>query len=346
MGKLSFNGRMISDPAGLLRFDTLLLSGGEEFFKKELIKVLTSAVIEFPSLDDQRFQASETPVSEVLDACNTFPMLNKRKLTVLNGLGGYDEESLKKLASYVLAPSSSCLLIMTASGFPPAALSKASQEKGCEIVFYPPKDDALAISWITGMFRKEGLSLPSAAASAIIDAVGEDMHALSSEAEKLMPLFRAKGSISFEELKNYFSSIRTGSIEDLTDRICGKDPRGALRALDTLLDSGEEPVKLLYIIKNTYNQLLFLKESQEENGEELFLEFKKLFLGRLPDKKARQKFSMMRESVNNYGKTDLLSALLSVLSANTDLRLKGAENTRLVMEKIFFKNLKGMLAHA
>ncbi len=107
----------------------------------------------------------------------------------------------------------------------------------------------------------------------LVSAVEPDVGRLEREIEKLA-VFPHKGELDIEELRELVFSDQSGNIFEFLDLI-GERKLAALKYVRWLLDTGEDPMKLFFMIASQIRTLLSVKsliglgKTDEEIAQEL-----------------------------------------------------------------------------
>jgi DNA polymerase-3 subunit delta len=125
--------------------------------------------------------------------------------------------------------------------------------------------------------KERGVRLQPDAIGLLIDLVGDDLRQLIYAVEKLV-LFVGEGvEIRPQDIEAMVGETRVRSIFQLTDTVSGRDLDGALRSLTSLLEAGEEPLKILGMLARQI-RLLFQAKALREQGTPV----NRMTIGRLP----------------------------------------------------------------
>jgi DNA polymerase-3 subunit delta len=90
-----------------------------------------------------------------------------------------------------------------------------------------------------------GLDLAPEAAQLLVTLVGEDLGRLAGEIDKAQVFAGGKGRLDEETVRALVGESRVRQYWELTQALEGADRAEALRVLECLLESGEEPLALL-----------------------------------------------------------------------------------------------------
>ncbi len=110
-------------------------------------------------------------------------------------------------------------------------------------------------AWVRDRVRQEGGAISTSAVTLLVNLVGPNLWALSSEVDKLC-LYAGDRAIEDEDVHALVSQAREYKIWDLTDAIMAGNVSAGARLLHTLLDDGEHPLALLAGIGGQFRMVL------------------------------------------------------------------------------------------
>jgi DNA polymerase-3 subunit delta len=109
--------------------------------------------------------------------------------------------------------------------------------------------------WVLNRVRDLGGSIDDGAAQALIATAGEDLWVLQSELEKLT-LYAESQPITTKMVNLLTSGAREATVFELVNMMVAHRRADALRVLNQLLEQGEAPAYLLFMIARQFRQLL------------------------------------------------------------------------------------------
>ena len=318
------------------RIDPLyFLLGEDEYRKKEFIRELKRTI--FPEdrhwVNYDYLLGGDASAADILDAVRTpaWDLFSEAspggpktgKLVVVDQAERISPHSWEMMEDYFLSPTlDACLVFSVHRRLKKWARSKSLPAKSV-INFSPLRGNAL-IQWVKEEGRKRELILDKAVIQELLVTVGEDLQVISGELDKLM-IYRGKGGrLSSEEVGKVTGSGRVTDIFALIDSINLGQRDAALTYLNALLEAGEAPLQILFMITRRLRSLWLGSEAWEKTrdsaaacraGEvryyrsEFIRQVKKFDLALLPFKYQR------------------------LLKANLDLKSGGA-NPKLILERL------------
>ena len=204
--------------------------GDDEYQKDDAVRQLVDAALDLVARDfnlDIR-RASELDAESLSVLLSTPPMMAERRVIVLRDVGGLRKDSRKVLDQYLGKPAVDLLLIMTAvSGSKPDNLLSSASTT---LEFDPLSGDRIP-KWIAHHSSTAlGVTISEPAVELLQAAVGNDLHQLSGELDKLASYIEGRSQEIDEAAGAAVVGVRRGeTMSDLLDAVAD---RNAARALD------------------------------------------------------------------------------------------------------------------
>jgi DNA polymerase-3 subunit delta len=169
-------------------------------------------------------------------------------------------------------------------------------------------------SWIMDEGQRIGLDLTREAALELFSRTGNDLRLIETELEKLVVFAGQEAArIGPKDVATVVGRSSLDNIFDLVDSIAARKTGSALKSLQQLLEGGEAPQYLLYMIARQYRLLLTVKALKAERAAPSTL-FKPLGTG------SEYMVKKCVEQSRNFSIEALENGLAAAL--RTDLRLK------------------------
>ncbi len=222
------------------RSATVVLLWGEDSFL-----VREQALARLGDLRAQEVDASEWRGGELQDLA-TPSLFGERRALLVTGARALPKEALAELASYVAAPDPDSLLVICCTvaerGKPPAALLKLVEPVGEVVRIQLLRKDLEA--WVGQRAKAAGAGLTGPAARALVETIGDDPGQLVASLDQLADAF-AGAQVGPAEVRRQFRGLGEQKTWDLCDKAFGKDLAGAVRALRSIEDGGDDPLMVL-----------------------------------------------------------------------------------------------------
>jgi len=211
-------------------------SGEETGLLDEGVQLLVSKLVtpEMRDFNYDVFYASEVTARRVLDIARSYPMMAAYRVVLVREVHKLSPSDLNALAEYVKKPSPTTYLLLTQR-------DKASSKKGLEAIrkaaayveCRPLYDNQIA-PWIQEYVKRLGKQIAPEAAQFLATEVGNAIHALKSELEKIQLYMGATSVITLEHAQHVAGTRREFSVYSLQDAFGEKNLPQALRIVEEL----------------------------------------------------------------------------------------------------------------
>lgn len=194
-------------------------------------------------------------------------LADKRLIIVKDFLRKGNKEEQKKVADILEGDIPDfCVIVFIEYGSPD---KRSSLYKKINKVGHPEEFKALMgpelMRWIQDRSKKIGLNINSQMASYIGDQAGSDLWNLSNELEKLKT-FSQGNELTKEAVDNLVHPNLTTSIFKLTDYLAQRNAKGSIKTLDILLESGEDMMKIIFMIVRHFRILIQVKDLMDRGN--------------------------------------------------------------------------------
>jgi len=188
---------------------------------------------------------------------------------------------------------------------------------------YPTPDRRSLPKLIKELLREQGVELTGEAFRYLLEASDLELHRLANEIEKFS-IYPHQGPLGVEELKKLTFGTRGPGIFQFLDELSARRPE-ALASLRELLDGGEDPAKLFFMIAQQVRALLMVKSLAEEgqNPKEIAAE-----TGQYPWL-VRKRW----QQVKNFSEEELIELLYLLQEEDAKLK-RGEEEPEAALYKI------------
>jgi DNA polymerase-3 subunit delta len=178
--------------------------------------------------------ARETSGADAVAACNALGLFGGgRRLVVVDDAEQWKAPDVKAVAAYLADPAPATVLAVTGQVRPDSALGKACGKHGDVLVFDVSKRALPA--WVAEQFSRVGGHADAETCRALVELVGDDLDALTTEVEKLAT-WAAGESIGVREVHALAAGKAETPIFALTDAWGRRDVPAVLAACEALLE--------------------------------------------------------------------------------------------------------------
>ena len=317
-------------------FSVYLVVGDNDFLKDSLIEGFKKVLLQGDNGDFnyQKYDKVES-LMMIIDAANSIPFFSERKLLVVKDEGVFkpgvfSDNEYKYFIEYLADPNpTTCLIFIAGNGVDKRGkLYKRLSESGKVLECATPKGIHL-LKWINKEFalydKKPDVGLVNLLASA---AKG-DLYFLTNEIKKICLYAGSKQTLKLDDVDEVLAKTLDTGIFQVIDYLSERELDKALKGLNELLELGESPILINYMLARHYRQMLqyliYSKKglSEKELCQKIGVPF--FVLGKL-GKQAR--------SFNIEKLTDILNALYKL-----DLKLKTSSSDNKRMLELVLINL-------
>jgi DNA polymerase III delta subunit len=244
-----------------------LLLGEDRGAKDEFIDSLRFALFEEEPGDVTVFYGDEAGVGAVLEAVSTYSFLSNRKLVVVKdfdklGGGKTIAEAVREI------PDGATLLLLSDKKNADKIVETEVEKKGRSCIFWTMFESD-GEKWVAARLAKSGIRADHEALRFVLDATGTATSDLSGQIETVTSFLGEGETLTLEKAKSIVSRIYTHTVFDLTNAIFVKTSRDILRIFRSLVQGGEDLLKIEYFLGREMRKILdicALRESGYEFG--------------------------------------------------------------------------------
>ncbi len=232
----------VPSPADVLGKVTLI-TGPEEFLGERAIAGVRAAVRRHdPEAELSETSAASLTMAELGDLAAP-SLFSSTRCVVVRRLEDLPEESGPGLLDYATAPADEVALVLAHSGGPKGSglLTKLRKVASVREVKSAPLTAREFPGFVAQELRSHHVSIDPAAADFLVQAVGQDLRALSSAAGQLAGDFEGK-PLTVEMVKLYFGGRAEAKSFVVADHTLYGQTAKALEELRWALDRGTAPV--------------------------------------------------------------------------------------------------------
>jgi DNA polymerase-3 subunit delta len=177
--------------------------------------------------------------------CNSASLFGDARLVIVEDVdgsrggdnrpkGGWKAADVEAVASYLASPSPATVLALVGEDVKKTtALWKACAKSGAVLEYAVPKNKLQG--WVAEQFEQHGVPAEPEACAALIQLVGEDLHALAAEVQKLAT-WAGGEPIGEREVEALVAPTADLPIYELTEAWAARDAARALAATETLFE--------------------------------------------------------------------------------------------------------------
>jgi DNA polymerase-3 subunit delta len=238
-----------------------LLLGPELYLRNQAVGLLKQVIPrEALAFNYAEFDAKSAAANQIVEAANTFPMMSRLRLVIVNDVNSLLETEQDALIAYLGGPSARTILVLVASDLDKRTVFFRRLCEGSCVLEFPQLKDFALKNWAGEYIRRQGRRISPAALGRLMDLAGSDMLSLVNEVEKLLLYSPDSKEISESAIEQLVPSSRLHKLYELTDAIGRKDRPNAIRLIANILESGEPALRVSATFANHFRQVLIARE--------------------------------------------------------------------------------------
>ena len=244
-----------------------LFTGPEEYIKREALEALRQKLLP-PGLEQLNDATLEgVTAQQITDAAETMPMMcEKRILTVrdwaplLPAKSKNEEAEVEWMQKWLNNPPDSCVLIFYMRSEPDGrkTMSKLLKKKAATVNFDFLTDPELN-KWCTGRLKPLGKKITAPAVSSLTFMAGRELTRLCGELDKLSAYVGDRSEITPRDVKAIVSASLEYNVFELMNALLAGDMHKAQSTVNSILQGGRNPVKILAMLTHQVRQMAHMK---------------------------------------------------------------------------------------
>jgi len=238
------------------------LYGEESFLVDRATRQLLERAID-PSLKDFNFNVfygNESKGIDIADTAQTLPMFADRRAVLVKRAESLSAAACEALLPYIQNPAASTCLIFSGTKIDQRKKFFVELKKRGEMVEFKRLYDNKLPGFILSESANLGKPIDSAAADLLAFLIGNNLHELISQLEKLVAFVGDRPKIVLEDVRTVASSSKAFTVFELARYLCVKDLHNTLKSLDTLFRNGEDTPMMIGALSRHFRQLWRVRE--------------------------------------------------------------------------------------
>ncbi len=238
-----------------------LILGDEDVRAEEALRTTLDALIpaEERTLNLDVVDAGETPVQDIITKCETLPFFGARRVVVLRRAEALKAAEQEALAAYLDRGSPASALIVVAESLDRRRRLYGVLQRGGRVIAcgrLAPED---LPAWVRSRVTREGKTITREGAELLVTLVGGGLRELGLEIAKLAAYAGDRRTITPDDVREVASHVAEATVFELMDAVGRRKPGQALALLQTVIEMGEPPVRVLYMLEDQLRMLLKTK---------------------------------------------------------------------------------------
>ena len=264
----------------------------------------------------EAYDAAETGPEAVISACNSYSLFGEGAFVVVRDLDAWNAAQKAKMVDYLNDPAPDADLVLLGKKLGAREKLLTAVKKAGEVhSFEQPTGKALA-RWAVSYAQDQGARMPEDVSDELVARCSNDKARVSREIEKLA--LYTDEPVAMEDLEALCPPDLQSNIFAFVDALSARDQGRALNLLETLVDAGEPPLRIVHMIRRQF-RLLARARTLFANGASRSEVASML---KIPPFVARK----LEEQARNVSEDDLERTL--VLTLGLEGGLKGGSNLR------------------
>lgn len=242
--------------------------GEEVYLKQHYLGILKEKLSgEFPEFNFVQFEG-EVSVQDIDVSFNTPPMMSDKKLVIFKDTGIFKAGSKVKeaLKDAIENAADYLYVIVYDDEFDRRNTAYKAFAAKCLSVDFERRGRADIKAWVVNLLKKGRKRISIDAMEYFLDCVGVDMYSVLTDVNKLISYMGERDLIERQDVEHVITKEFFTKEYILTDALIGGDKKGAMKALDELLQMRSDPIMLLYIISSGYISTFKAKLLMDEGG--------------------------------------------------------------------------------
>jgi DNA polymerase-3 subunit delta len=245
-----------------------LVHGEERFLMEEVHRRFLSTLVDPATqpFNYTPFNGEEAKADEILASAQTLPVFSQKRLVWVWDADRIEAVESERFLDYLERPAPDTVLVFAAAK--PDFRKKLFvrlRSKG-KLIPCAPLSEREIPRWIAERAKGMGLPLSEEVILYLKERMGNNLHGLLNEIEKIRLIAGGKSDLSVDDLKDLVVGSRGRSVFDWLRPVGEKNLSLSLSRLNELLDDGEHPLLLLTMLARQLRQMACAKEHLARRG--------------------------------------------------------------------------------
>lgn len=295
-----------------------ILMGQETYFIDLISDYLRETVLEEheKEFNETIFYGKDTTAEQIISTVRSYPMMAERRVVILKEAQQFKE--FDKLEPYFMKPVNSTIFVICHKQSLIDKRKKVykSIEKNKNILLFEakPMNTEDVVEWIIKKFQQKRLKIQDKAAYVLTELLGNNLHNLANEIEKMVLVLPQGSEVRLEEVSDRVGMNREYNVFEFQSALAKKNPEKAFQMVNYFSrNSNTVPIQvLLGTLYSYFSKMLIVKSVKPKTDGELY--------------KLVRVFNMneFKEGLKNYS-MDKVVDIMGLLH-EYDLKSKGIDN--------------------
>ncbi|MBI5877088.1 MAG: DNA polymerase III subunit delta [Chloroflexi bacterium] len=256
-----------------------IFHGNEEFLQSEALKALRGKLGDpgVASMNTTELDGRKLALPDLIAAAEAMPFLGDRRLVLVEGLLGRlegrggkvpkaDQQFAADLIAYLRRVSPSTWLVLdedhaVLDTHPVMQFARVHADM-IEVQFFGRLGEIDLRKWLSARAKHHGGSLASDALEKLATAGDADLRLLDQEIAKLVTFANGR-PVAGGDVERLVHAARNVDVFAMVDALGQRDGRRAIAQFHALVEDGEPPARLLFMITRQFRMIMQAKDLEE-----------------------------------------------------------------------------------
>ncbi len=235
------------------------------------IKQKTDKIIKEKNIDEYNvayYDAEEVDIENALQDASTIPFMAESKVVVVKNVLFLTKDektnishNLDAFSRYIQNPTTEATLVLQV---PSIKLDKRKAIvklliDNAEMIMCEPLKEIDLRSWVKRQLGLEGISIDRDALDEFILRTQNNTEVVVNETKKLLLFAMGETKINIDTIKKVVTRNVEDNVYEIINYILGNNKKEAIRVYEDLIYHSEDPLKILRILVNKYQEILHAK---------------------------------------------------------------------------------------
>lgn len=256
-----------------------LLTGVEHHIFDATIERLKKALPDIEEASIVRFDLEEVPVEAVIEEADTLPFLQDHKLIIATQsvfLSGQDAKrsdvshNLTLLEEWLENPSPTATVVFIAPYEKLDGRKRITKKMRdfATVIEAKPLEGKDLSAWIQHEAKRNGVDISAGHASVLMNTVGDNLLALSTEIQKIATYLGGDGEITPDLIEMLVPRTPEADVFRLTDAYLAGNTAMSISIYHDLLRGGEEPIMLTSLIAGQIRLMIHVQTLRKKGYQQ------------------------------------------------------------------------------
>ncbi len=231
------------------------LIGPEAYVRERLRESLVSRALAgaLKDMNYSKYIAGEEDLRRAIEACRDYPCFAAKRVVLLRSAGSLKAKDAEVLSAYLQKPQDTTLLIIEDEKLDGRLEWVKRLKKSAHFVEVPEAEAGEAEQWVRDCLKKEGKRAAPEVVQRLVDWVGPSFQALQLAVAQCGLFLGEAPELELHHLESLLVKVTDEDVFAVVDALFAKNYVELHRSLGLLLESGEEPLKILSLIHRSYS---------------------------------------------------------------------------------------------